>query len=302
MIAVVTGGTSFIGAKLLEELLRSGAVCYALVRPESKRLPLLPRSDRLHIVKGNLNDPASWASIIPSCDVFFHFAWDGVGAEGRANPEIQRRNVEMALTCLRAAGRLGTKRFLFSGSQAEYGPRDGIITEETSCSPAIEYGRAKLQFLEEAKKLSQEMNIEYVHLRIFSVYGPGDHPWTLVSRCLRAFSNGEETPLSSCEQMWNFLHVEDAAEAIYRLSQCDLQGSCVFNIASEDTRPLREFVNEIWQLCEKRGTPIYGGYQGGREGVHGIKPSIARMQAVTGWRQKKSFRDGIAEMVKAMEG
>ena len=302
MIAVITGGTSFIGAALSKCLLDAGVVCYAIVRPESKRISAFPQGyPGLHIVRGRLDSPETWVGEIPKCDAFFHFAWDGVSAKGRADPNIQHSNVGMAIMCLKTAARLGTKRFVFSGSQAEYGLIDGPITEDSPCTPVIEYGKGKLQFLGEAEKLCEELGIEYVHLRIFSVYGPGDHPWTLVSQCLESFTQDRVIELTSCEQTWNFLHVEDAARAIYQLANCDLKGQHVFNIAGDENIPLYRYVDIMWHLCGNRGMPAYGRYANPVERIHGIEPSIDRLKRVTGWQPQISFEDGIREMIGNME-
>ena len=84
---------------------------------------------------------------------------------------------------------------------------------------------------------------------IFSAYGPGDHPWSLVSDCVRTCLADGEMRLGSCDQMWNFLYIEDLAEAVVRLALCeeplmaDGAGGDVYNLAGvpEDTRVLREF-------------------------------------------------------------
>ena len=74
--AIITGGTSFIGAGLVDRLLRDGVECYAIVRPESKNFSALPaESSRLHLIRGNASIPEEWKKQVPACDAFFHFAW-----------------------------------------------------------------------------------------------------------------------------------------------------------------------------------------------------------------------------------
>lgn len=300
--AVITGATSFIGSAVLRELIGNGVNCTAIVRPGSRSLNVLPTENELfRVIRADVSKPEEWADQITGKDVLFHFAWDGVGAEGRSNPVIQQANIEMAANCMKAAAQQGIKRFVFAGSQAEYGIRDGIITEDTPCKPVIEYGKAKLRFLEEAQKIREETGIEYVHLRIFSVYGPGDHPWTLVSQCVDRFCAGREMELSSCVQPWNFVYITDAAKAIRELAGCELMGQNVFNIAGTDTRPLKEFVEQIRILCGNRGYPLYGQQSSPKEKPHGIEPDISRMQAVTGWRPALSFEEGIKTMLSQRE-
>ena len=161
----------------------------------------------------------------------------------------------------------------------------------------IEYGKAKYCFYQYAKRKGRELGIEYIHLRIFSVYGPGDHPWTLVNRCLEAFRSGKDLELSECTQPWNFLYITDAAKAIAAVAKCDCRGLEVFNIAGEETKPLMEYVKEIHELCGSHGTPLYGQLNNTREKPHGIDPCIQRMKSITGWKQETSFRNGILSMI-----
>ena len=298
--AIITGATSFIGSGLVSELLRRGIECYVIVRPGSRNLAALPRDPvgLMHVIQGDVAKPYEWIGEIPGGAVFFHFAWDGVGADGRANRKLQQKNVRMTLDCLKAAAERGNRRFIFTGSQAEYGICDDLITEDTECHPVIEYGKAKLEVLQKAGELSGNLGIEYVHLRIFSVYGPNDHPWTLVSRCVDTFLAGQDISLSACTQMWNFLYLSDAAEAIADFGDCPLDNGPVYNIAGEETCPLKEYVEIMHRLCGG-GTPCYGLLENNKEPLHGIRPDIERMKKDTHWKMKISFSTGIKRILEA---
>lgn len=298
--AVVTGGTSFIGVALIHELLSRGYQCYTIVRPNSPGKVLLPVShEQLHVIDADLHDITCWEPQIPSCQLFFHLAWGGVGAEGRANPEIQEDNIQLSLQCMEAAKRLGAKRFLFAGSQAEYGINDDYITEKTPCVPVTEYGKAKRRFLSLGTEKAAQLQMEYVHLRIFSVYGPHDHPWTLVCQCLQKFSNNERMALSSCTQKWNYVYVDDAAKAMGMMGECPLlDQNPVYHIAGEDTRELKAFVDTIWRMAGKRGSIGYGERGNTQEKPHGIDPSVERLIKATGWKQTISFEEGIEKMLQ----
>ena len=88
-------------------------------------------------------------------------------------------------------------------SQAEYGVHREVMTEDAPCAPVSEYGKAKLEFGKRAEELCRKSGMEYVHCRIFSVYGPGDHPWSLVNSCIRTFEEGGCMKLGECTQKWN---------------------------------------------------------------------------------------------------
>lgn len=303
-VAVITGGTSFIGIALAKELIAHGYECYSIARPGNTRIALLPRNNkRLHVIEEDLFNENAWKAQIPACDVFFHLGWGGVGAQGRGDASIQKRNLVLSRQCMYAAAQLGAKRFLFAGSQAEYGNHQGKINEETMCNPITEYGKAKYEFLSIGTILSEQLKMEYVHLRIFSVYGPYDHPWALIHQCIETLARGEKIELSPCTQMWNYVYVSDAAAAIRMMSECalDQDASPIYHIAGEDTRILRSFVDEIWRLMGCQGSLGYGERKGAEEKPHGIEPVMDKTRKATGWHQKVVFSEGIRQVIASME-
>lgn len=78
--------------------------------------------------------------------MYFHFGWDGSGSENRKNPKVQGKNALDGMKALEGARKLGCKRFLFSGSQAEYGICADTMGETRECHPVSEYGKAKIAF------------------------------------------------------------------------------------------------------------------------------------------------------------
>ena len=241
MRVIVTGATSFIGRAVTKELLAGGHHVFAVVRPDSPGLPQLEmlapeaegksgrRGECLTFLPFALKDIRkleSCPALVPSsalkshsapkgvAELWLHLGWEGAGSANRQDPHVQARNIGYALDSLHTAARLGCARFLFCGSQAEYGIVDGIMGEEILCHPVSEYGKDKLEVCRRAGEDAKALGIDYIHARIFSVYGPGDHPWSLVSTCLDTFLKGGRMELGACTQQWNFLHVRDAARAL----------------------------------------------------------------------------------------
>ena len=299
--AIVTGATSFVGHELVRQLLGDGALVYAVARPGSPNLAVLQDCGHAELISLDLQELERLPDLISQADVFYHLGWDGSGAKNRAQADIQQENVAHALRAVWTAHALECKRFVFTGSQAEYGPQDSVFQEDIPCLPVTEYGKAKLEAGRKACELARSLGMTYVHGRIFSVYGPEDHPWTLISDCIRKFSKGEEVALSSCEQMWNYLFVEDAARAIIALSVADLHDiNPVYNIAGTDTRILREFVEELHALMGKRGKPCYGSRPASLEKPYSMVPDVQKLMNATGWMPLASFREGIQKTLERL--
>ena len=327
MNVLITGATSFVGAETARAFLAAGCEVWAPVRPSSKRLGFLPVHERLHRVDIDMNEIRRLPETgIPSPEVCVHFAWSGEGVRGRMNPEIQVQNVRNTLALIRVMGETGCRRFLFAGSQAEYGVTlervearkmspaaeaapevPGItymVSEETPCHPISEYGKGKLRILKEGAELAERFGMEYFHMRIFSVYGEGDHETSLISSCIRAAKEGQTAELGPCRQQWNFLHVKDCAAAILALAEhapTAAPGSCVFNIGSSDTRPLKDFVQEVFDIAPSCGYDGAGfrleERAAGPEGTPYLAPDISKIRRETGWSPRISFREGIRGML-----
>ena len=104
--------------------------------------------------------PAFWKKLeswrkrqgLKEADAWLHLGWEGAGSANRQNPELQRKNIGYAMESLKAAAKLGCGRFLFTGSQAEYGICQGPMREDMECHPVSEYGKDKLEVCRRARR------------------------------------------------------------------------------------------------------------------------------------------------------
>lgn len=148
-------------------------------------------------------------------DAVLHFAWDGVGSLGRSDIATQEKNLCMSKAFFSWAKAHGVKRFFFAGSQAEMGR--GSREEPLPASP---YGEKKLAFSEYGLQNHGEM--EFIDLRIYSIYGKGDHERSLVKTLVRNTLKGMETELGSGNKIWNFMAEEDFGRALAFLTDLDI--------------------------------------------------------------------------------
>lgn len=319
MRIVITGATGFIGSNLARVFLEHGAQVFALVRPGSLHIDALPAHPGLHLVEWDMDHGTDCVTAVGHADGFFHMAWGGVNRQEIDSPEVQARNVSGSLDCVRAAGLLGCRVFMDAGSRVEYGAVDGVMEEDLDCHPINEYGKAKWEFCQKAAPLCDELGLHYYHLRFFSVYGYGDHPWSIISTLVRDLRLNKKVSLSPCRHMWNFMYIEDAVQAVYELyrqAEDAVQAgdsrkgespghlhSAIVNIASADTRPLGSFVEEIHQIVGLRGELEYGTFVQAKEGALSIRPGIGRLIRLTGgrWEEKYTFRRGIEETIEKEE-
>lgn len=297
MTYLITGATSFLGVELVQTLLRQGHQVTVICRPGSSGLTNLPQG--IEIIYAQMDEYGALDSKIEKADVFIHLAWGGTGHDGRDATQVQQENIAYSLDAMRTAARMGCKLFVMAGSQAEYGSTTLPQQEETPCIPFSEYGKAKLQMWEKGKNLAEELGMKYLHLRIFSLFGETDHAWTLVMSCVDKMLRNEPVDLSPCTQNWNFLYVKDAARQISALCQHNIvtkeYKSEIYQIASEDTRPLKEFVERMKELTASESELHYGAVVPGH--LVSLQPNMKKTKDVVGTLAEYDFDSVIKKII-----
>ena len=310
MKIVATGATSFVGSGAVKALLERGHKVYAVLSKGSSKADRLlingAMPENLVILEEDLGSLERLAEQIPEpCDVFLHMGWKGAGSDSRSAAAIQEENAKDSLNAVQAAKALGCRRFVFTGSQAEYGVHDALMNEETGCRPTSPYGEAKLKVRIEAEALCRKLSMDYGHARIFSTYGIGDHPWSLLSTCVNTFLSGGVMEMGACTQDWNFMYIDDAGRAVAML--CEYQKSlmeqgCVYNLGGpmDETGPLKHFVETVYEMCGRKGSCVYGVRKPNAEGVVNLIPDLTKMKRVIGWEPRVRFRDGMARVIESV--
>ena len=170
--------------------------------------------------------------------------------------------------------------------------------------------------------------MQFIHMRIYSVYGSGDHETSLVNTVLRAALRHEAITLGPCEQRWNYLEVHDLARAIRILLRSEETRTGIYDIAGSDSRMLKKYViamNAIAANAEMTadgGTTYavtagsqttstaagtaptgaelrFGTRANNAEGAANMSPEILKLQRL-GFHQEISFEAGIGMLLKTM--
>ena len=155
MDTLVTGGTGFVGANVVRELLAAGATVRVLARPRGDRRVL--QGLRVEIAEGDLTEPATLARALAGVRTLFHAAADYRlwAPQPRA---LYRTNVEGTRALLAAAAEAGVARVVYTSTVGALGiPGDGVPgTEDTPVSLADMVGHYK-----RSKFLAERVALEF---------------------------------------------------------------------------------------------------------------------------------------------
>lgn len=294
---VITGATSFVGIHLIRRWLKTDCHIYAVVRPDSKNINRLPEDERISFVELDLQDYGKLPMYISEADVFYHFAWEGTRMPYRDNDQMQEANYRYAVNAMEAAMKMGCKCFVGSGSQAEYGVTNGPVDENHPCIPLSAYGKYKLKTCEALANMADKTEMRLIWVRIFSLYGEYDYAGSLIMACLEKMSRNEPMEMTACTQMWDYLYIEDASEALFRFAQVNCKNG-IYNLASGEARPLKEYVNDIRDVLCSESVIHFGVIPYGIDGPISLEPRVEKIRNALGWKTDVSFKQAISNLLK----
>ena len=208
--ALVTGGTGFVGANVVRELLAQGRTVRVLARPRGERRALAGL--RVEIAEGDLLDAASLRRAVAGVHTVFHVAAD-YRLWAPDPRELFRANVEGTRAVLQSAADAGVARVVYTSTVGALGiPGGGAPgTEDTPVTLRDMVGPYKAsKFLAEQVALGfARAGLPVVIVNPSAPVGPWDVKPTPTGRMIVDFLEGRM--LATLDTGLNVVHVRDVA-------------------------------------------------------------------------------------------
>jgi nucleoside-diphosphate-sugar epimerase len=292
---IVTGATGCVGSAVVRRALAHGINVTCILHQGSKRLSNLPNDERLKIVECNLSNYHSM-EFDGKYDAFIHLAWDKTFGASRDDAEVQARNIQYTLDAVQLAHRCGCSVFVGAGSQAEYGVQSVDLTPELPVKPESGYGIAKYAAGKLSAMLCKSLGIRQCWVRILSVYGPNDGENSLISYLIREFKAGNSPQLTKCEQMWDYLYADDAADAILAVARKGIDGKA-YPLGFGKGRKLSAYVEDIKSVINPSIEVLFGARDYYPHQPMHLVADISELIKDTEWVPIYSFNEGIKKCV-----
>jgi dihydroflavonol-4-reductase len=211
MKAFVTGGTGFIGKRVVQRLTERGYDVVCLVRRPEKASFL--RELGAIIVQGDITDRETMRPGMADVDVVFHCAgWYEVGLPPSAEAQMEQVNVGGTENVLALAVELGIPKVVYTSTTGVLGDTYGVIRDETHQRDNpfdSAYDCTKYQAHQMAQRYINQ-GAPVIIVMPAGVYGPDDH--SIVRTLLRLLLRRMWPIMPGSDTGHSFVHVDDVAE------------------------------------------------------------------------------------------
>ena len=257
MRSLVTGGTGFLGSRIVGLLLERGDEVVIFSRRQSDdclvadmATPYWKEAEtlgRIRIVCGDVLDTDAVIDAAQGCDRIFHFSgtiWGSVATE-----VMGTRAVIQAATTTGAG-------IIYASTSNIYGRLNvnDPAREDQAVEPLSDYGIAKHYCEGLLVKAANERNIDSIILRFFNPFGPGQNEKMSVPRFFRAaLADMPITIYGSGNQTRDYVFVTDSAEMAVSLAD-KFSGCEIFNVGSGTETSIVDIVTQILQITSSKST------------------------------------------------
>lgn len=231
----VTGGSGFLGGRLLTLLAADGVRCRALARTDAAVAAVEARG--AEAVRGNLDDVAAMAAAMEGCDVVYHCA--ALAKEWGKREEFLRANVTGTENLLRAAG---VRRVVHVSTEAVMADGNPLIdVDESRPRPARPIGLyPETKGVAEDRALAVGRNVVVVRPRF--IWGPGDT--TLVPVLTEAVRKGRFAWVGGGRFLTSTCNLDNVVEGMRLAAERGRHGEIYF-LTDGDPVEFRAFVTAL---------------------------------------------------------
>ena len=239
--AFVTGGSGFIGGRLIRRLVADGWTVKALARSEPSASKI--RDAGAEPVMGDLEDVAAMAAGAQGCEYAFHAA-AALGEWGRRE-DFVRGNVTGTENALKACREAGVRRFVHVGTEAGLLVGQPLVNADETVplrpDSKAHYPATKAM-AEQVVLDANRDDFETVVLRPRLVWGPGDT--TIVPALKAAVEDGRFSWIGGGRHKTSTTHVDNVVEGLALAATRGTPGNAYF-VTDGDPVVFREFITEL---------------------------------------------------------
>jgi nucleoside-diphosphate-sugar epimerase len=303
---LVTGGSGYVGAFVVRELLVAGEEVRVLdgLAHDQEEVAVEQEHSGVRVIRADLRDADARASALEGVEAVVHLAAIVGDPACARDPELSEQvNVQATRALVSDARERGVGSFVFASTCSNYGRIANPtvpIDERGELRPVSLYARQKVGI--ETLLLNESDEMRPTCLRFATVYGVGPRMRfdLTVNEFTRELWADRDLEVFG-ERFWRpYVHVRDAARAVCTVlrAPADSVAGKVFNVGqtAENYRKL-----DLIQEIRKRTCRGRVSYVPREEDPRDYRVSFEKIRAELGYRTQMTVPDGVAELLEALD-
>ena len=235
---LVVGGSGFLGSHVADELTEKG---YEVTIFDQKKSTWI--NDNQKFIESDLLDREHVIKSLEGFNFVIHFAGIADIGESKEKPlETIETNIIGTANLLEGCRKNKIEKFIFASSVYVFSKYGSF------------YGKSKQACELLIEEYQNEFNLDYIHVRYGSLYGPRAQEWNGLKKYISEIIKNKQIDFSgNGEEKREYIHVKDAAIMTASLLESDEKNIAV-NITGHQvisTMDLFKLIFEVLQLEEK---------------------------------------------------
>ena len=305
---LVTGAGGFIGSRLVEVLMRSGAQVRAFVRYNSRGDAGLLRTlspyvlGGIEVIPGDLRDEDAVRKAVQGNEVVFHLgALISIPYSYLHPAEVASTNVMGTLNMLIACRDLGVARLVHTSTSEVYGTARMVpISESHPLQGQSPYSASKIGADKLADSFYCAYDLPVITIRPFNTYGPAQSARAVIPTIITQALTREVLHLGNLDSTRDFTYVEDTVAGFLRAAECSTGLGEVFNLGTGQEIRIGDLAEKIITMVGREVR-----IETEAERLRPQKSEVMRLisdnslaREVLGWAPQVSLEEGLKRTIE----
>ena len=307
---LVTGGTGFLGKRLVQKLLNEGNDVIVFSRHLHDDLP-----EEVKPVLGDIRDKGALRKAFEKIDVVYHLAI----CLNESDPDMREINVKGTQNVAELCKESGVKRLVYMSSSGVLGETDAPAEEDFDYNPKTGYEKSKM----EGEMIVKQSSVPYTIIRTTIIIGPN----LIWAQIFEAAKRGYPI-IGSGKNYFHLVYADDVVEMLDIIKDNEKAANQTFHVASKDTPTYGEvygiICRELNVKMTEKHVPLTFAYLASYlhtilRRIRGKQPSLTKSRssidrlvrnriistkkakALLGFEAKYSTRQAIQETIKYLK-
>lgn len=304
---LVTGAGGFIGSRLVEILMRSGAQVRAFVRYNSRGDAGLLRTlspfvlGGIEIIPGDLRDEDAVRKAVNGCELVFHLgALISIPYSYLHPAEVASTNVMGTMNVLLACRDLGVERLVHTSTSEVYGTaRVAPISESHPLQGQSPYSASKIGADKLAESFYCAYDLPVITVRPFNTYGPAQSARAVIPTIITQALTRDTIHLGNLDSTRDFTYVDDTVDGFLRAAESTTGLGEVFNLGTGEEIRIGDLAEKVIAMVD-RDVKIETQSERLRPEKSEVMRLISdnsRAREVLGWKPEVSLDEGLKRTI-----